>query len=131
MSRRSVGLLVAALLGACASQPAVPAQTPGAALRGVVRAHDGRPLAAAQVHLACSCLASNRETLTAADGSYGFEDLPAGTYSVEARHGGLQRAHTVQVPQGSKQWVVLELWPTSTIRLSGSRAGHSATSGRM
>ena len=118
---RTTALALAALLLACAAQPASRGAPPGAAVRGVVFDEDGHPVAAAQVRLSCSCLPRSLEAVTDPDGAYVFQDLPAGTYSVLARRGARERLHTLEVAQGSKQRIDLHFVPLWPFRISARR----------
>lgn len=120
MARPRSAALVFATLGACAAPTATSAPPHGAAVRGLVLSADGDPLAAARVRLSCTCLPRSLEATTGPDGAYVFQDLPAGTYAVQARHGDLRRTHDLDVPQGSKQRLDLQLWPPSPFRISGA-----------
>lgn len=58
------------------------------ALVGIVSDKDSHEkLGQALIVLQCACLDGTRETMTDDDGLYGFRDLPAGKYTVQALHG--------------------------------------------
>ena len=95
--RRPVpGILLAVLAGlalACArppSSPFSPAEFPpvtperGAIQGGVYDLNTGKRIANALVILQCRCLPGPRETETDARGIYSLDDLPPGTYTIQA-----------------------------------------------
>jgi hypothetical protein len=68
--------------------PALPAKTGTATLRGhVVAADTGQPLRKAQVRIMAPELRENRLTSTDADGKYEFKEVVAGRYTVMASKG--------------------------------------------
>lgn len=124
-SRRCVGALVAAIVGsggvARADPPALvlPAELrapersmarpagaersepepESASIRGVVTDANSRArISGALVILGCACLEEWRETMTDADGVYGFRDLPAGLYTVQVLYGSANVSKTMGLP---------------------------------
>jgi len=126
----TVGLDGAALLDRRASEPLPPTTTttghttsppstatgPGK-LTGVVRNRDSRaPIVGALVVLQCTCLPSALEVVTSGSGLYVFEDLPAGTYTVQALYGQADVSKVFDLPNGARFRANFEIDPDSEFR---------------
>ncbi|HMN54657.1 MAG TPA: TonB-dependent receptor [Sphingopyxis sp.] len=118
------------LLGTCLS---LAAAVPGTALAAdivgtVIDASDTRALQSAQVRI----LELNRETEAGRDGSFRFGDVPAGTYTLEARYvGAAPRTETVTVSDSGNATVNLVLGTDGTILVLGQSANMTSALSRQ
>ncbi|MCA9704296.1 MAG: carboxypeptidase regulatory-like domain-containing protein [Myxococcales bacterium] len=98
----------------------VPAISAGhdASIVGVVRDQEsGRTVADALVVLQCSCLPGGaREAETDAYGRYGFDALPAGTYTIQVLHGQSDVSKVADVGPGERFTVAFRLPPQGEYR---------------
>jgi protocatechuate 3,4-dioxygenase beta subunit len=91
---------------------------PAARLAGVVRSADGSPAAAARVTLVDAAGDVRLPATSAADGSFSFEDLAPGSWTLEAYgRGGAPARRDVQVASGPAQAVELRLAPAGTLHV--------------
>lgn len=118
------------LLGTCLS---LAAALPGTAFASditgtVTDASDTRALQSAQVRI----LELNRETEAGRDGSFRFGDVPAGTYTLEARYVGAEpRTETVTVADSGNATVNLVLGTDGTILVLGQSANMTSALSRQ
>ncbi|WP_257547559.1 TonB-dependent receptor [Sphingopyxis sp. DBS4] len=118
------------LLGTCLS---LAAALPGTAFASdivgtVTDASDTRALQSAQVRI----IELNRETEAGRDGSFRFGDVPAGTYTLEARYvGAAPRTETVTVSDGGNATVRLVLGTDGTILVLGQSANMTSALSRQ
>ena len=110
LAHRSVSLIIVALL--LSLPPAIPAtaQTTGT-IEGAVVGSNGLPMSGAFVTLTGT--AASQESITGADGSWAFADLPAGDYVVTAMLPGFDTAELeVTLGAGATETVQLVLQVT-------------------
>ncbi|MEM9462425.1 MAG: von Willebrand factor type A domain-containing protein [Myxococcota bacterium] len=119
---RSIVVLVGALL--LVASPSISGAT-GAASRttgaepspavstgritGVVRNRQGEPVSGATVSVLCSCLDRSRTVKTGKDGTYRFDGLPPGVYSVRVTMGKADVVRHLEVREGEQVEAVVEV----------------------
>lgn len=75
------------------------------------------PLADALIVIECTCMESQRETRSNADGVYSFKKLRSGTYTVNIYAGKGNVAKIVTVPRGTKMRVNASVHPGGEVRV--------------
>ncbi|MCB9714389.1 MAG: von Willebrand factor type A domain-containing protein [Myxococcales bacterium] len=93
--------MLASPSSSAASEPE-PAVASTGRIAGVIHDGAGKPVAGATVTLLCSCLTKATSTKTKADGTYVFEGLPPGVYSVRVRKGGRDVVQHLTLGEGER-----------------------------
>ncbi|HLW78040.1 MAG TPA: tetratricopeptide repeat protein [Terriglobia bacterium] len=82
------------------------AQTAGGVIKGVVKGPAGSPVAGVKVALRNEATSFSSSAVTKSDGTYSFEALPAGKYTIQAEQNGIGQAARSGVTVGSEPRVV-------------------------